>query len=55
MTPDIRSDGKKPAQSAYERKLARQRPAFLNQETLDFVARDHESYLIELGRKSSGK
>jgi hypothetical protein len=52
---DIRLDGKKSTLSAYERKMARQRPAFLNQATLDYIAQDSAAYLIELGKKSGAK
>jgi hypothetical protein len=52
---EIRMDSKKTTLSAYERKMARQRPAFLNQATLDYVVQDHAGYLIELGKKSSTK
>lgn len=55
MTAEIRTDGKKTVLSAFERKAARQRPAFLNQSTLDSIAQDHAIYLIELGKKSSSK
>ena len=52
---EIRSDGKKSTLSAYERKMARSRPAFLNQTTLDGISQDHASFLIDLGKKSSNK
>jgi hypothetical protein len=43
-TADIRSDDKKNQLSAFERKMARQRPAFLSQDVLDKVVREHTSY-----------
>ena len=46
------NDDQNSAFDAYERKQARIRPEFLNQETLDRVARDHAREFIELGAKS---
>lgn len=43
-TADIRTDDKKNQPSAFQRKMARQRPAFLSQDVLDKVVREHTSY-----------
>jgi len=43
-TFDIRNDAKNSQPSASERKLARQRPAFLSQDVLDKVVREHTSF-----------
>lgn len=55
MTTDIRADGKKASPSAYERKIARQRPHLISQATLDSVARESAEYLTGLGKKTSGQ
>lgn len=55
MNTEIRSDEKKVTLSAYERKMARSRPVFLNQGTLDGISQDHAAYLMDLGKKSSSK
>lgn len=54
-TIEIRTDGKKAEITAYERKMARQRPVFLNKLTLDAIVRDSFEHLIALGKKSSGQ
>ncbi|WP_017736515.1 hypothetical protein [Pseudomonas sp. CBZ-4] len=41
---DIHSDGKKSTLSAYERKMARQRPEFISQDLLDKVVREHSAF-----------
>ena len=41
--------------SAYERKMARQRPHLISQATLDSVARENAEYLIDLGKKTRGQ
>lgn len=46
------NDDQGTAIDAYERKQARIRPEFLNQETLDRVARDHAREFIQMGAKS---
>jgi hypothetical protein len=52
---DVRADEKKNALSAYERKIARARPVFLQAEILDEVVRDQSAYLTDLGKKLSNK
>ena len=46
---EIRLDGKKPTLSAYERKMARQRPEFISQDVLDKVVREHSSFFKSMG------
>ncbi len=48
MTGGTRNDPEKASPDAYEQKMGRQRPAFLNQETLDNVAHEHQVYLQRL-------
>lgn len=52
MTRQTCPEPKEIPSDAYERKAARQRPPFLNQETLDTVVRDHEAYLAELANRT---
>lgn len=42
MTRCARTDPEKASPDAYDQKMARRRPVFLNQETLDSVAREHQ-------------
>lgn len=51
MTGGTRNDPEKASPDAYEQKMGRQRPAFLNQETLDNVAHEHQVYLQRLGEE----
>lgn len=51
MTRGTRTDPEKSPAGAYDQKLARQRPAFLNQETLDSVAREHQFHLQKLSEE----
>lgn len=51
MARGTRSDSKKAPAGAFDHKMARQSPAFLNQETLDSVAREHQLYLQRLGEE----
>lgn len=51
MTGGTRIDSEKASPDAYEQKMGRQRPAFLNQETLDNVAHEHQVYLQRLGEE----
>lgn len=48
MTRDTCPEREKTPSDPYERKMARQRPPFLNQDTLNTVVRDHQAYLAEL-------
>jgi len=49
MTREKPAEEQNPTLDAYELKMARERPAFLNQEMLDSIARDHASDLIRTG------
>ncbi len=49
MVRDTRTDPPAALLDVYERKMARHRPEFLNQETLDTIAREHQVYLKKLG------
>ncbi|MBA1215871.1 hypothetical protein [Pseudomonas fulva] len=49
MTPEKPAEEQNPTPEAYELKMARERPAFLNQEMLDSIARDHAGDLIKIG------
>lgn len=51
MTRGTRTGPEKASAGAYDQKMARQRPAFLNQETLDSVAREHELHLQKLSEE----
>lgn len=51
MTSNEKNVENKAASAAYERKQNRKRPGFLNQETLDRIAREHSQDLKELGAK----
>lgn len=61
MTRGTRTDPEKAPAGAYDQKMARERPAFLNQETLNSVAREHQLHLqrlseelqLEVGLKAS--
>lgn len=52
MTRQTYPEPKEIPSDAYERKTARQRPPFLNQQTLDTVVRDHQAYLSELAKRT---
>lgn len=49
MTREKPTEEQNQALYAYELKMARERPAFLNQEMLDAIARDHAGDLIKIG------
>ncbi|MFK0271168.1 hypothetical protein [Pseudomonas asiatica] len=49
MVRDTRTDTPGALLDVYDRKMARHRPEFLNQETLDTIAREHQVYLKRLG------
>jgi len=49
MTREKSAKEQSPPLDAYELKMARERPVFLNQEMLDSIARDHASDLIRIG------
>ncbi|QKL09255.1 hypothetical protein GEV41_23710 [Pseudomonas putida] len=51
MTGGTRTDPEKAPAGVYDQKMARQRPAFLNQETLDSVAREHQLHLQKLSEE----
>ncbi len=48
MTCGTRAAPEKAPLDAYERKMGRQRSAFLNQSTLDNIAREYRIYVGEL-------
>ena len=48
MTRGIRIAPEKAPSGAYDQKMARQRPAFLNQDTLDTIAREHQLHFQKL-------
>jgi hypothetical protein len=49
---EIRTDGKKTNLSAFERKMARQRPEFIPQDVMDKVAREHAAFFrsMDMGK-----
>lgn len=49
MTREKPAEEQNPTLNAYELKMARERPAFLNQEMLDAIAREHAGDLIKIG------
>lgn len=49
MVRDTRTDPPTALLDVYDRKMARQRPEFLDQKTLDTIAREHLIYLKRLG------
>jgi len=49
MTREKSATEQGPPLDAYELKMARERPAFLNQEMLDAIAREHAGDLIKIG------
>lgn len=49
MTREKSAKEQSPPLDAYELKMARERPAFLNQEMLDAIAREHAGDLIRIG------
>ncbi|PLU87585.1 hypothetical protein EGJ22_20440 [Pseudomonas sp. p99-361] len=55
MTRQSCPEPTKTASNSYERKMVRQRPRFLNQETLDKVVREHHAHLIELANRTPEK
>jgi len=55
MTSDEEQAGSKVVSAAYQRKKKRKRPDFLNQETLDRIAREHSQDLKELGAKGKDR
>lgn len=55
MTSDEEQAGSKAVSAAYQRKQNRKRPDFLNQETLDRIAREHSQDLKELGAKDKDR
>lgn len=57
MVRDTQTDPPAALLDVYDRKMVRQRPEFLNQETLDTIAREHQVYLKRLGeaRATSSK
>ncbi|MCM8911686.1 Nucleotidyltransferase domain protein [compost metagenome] len=51
MTRGTRAAPEKVPARAFDHKMVRQRPAFLNQETLDSVAREHQLHLQKLSEE----
>jgi hypothetical protein len=51
VTRCARTDPEKASPDAYDQKMARRRPVFLNQETLDSVAREHQLHLQKLSEE----
>lgn len=49
MVRDTRTDTSAALLDAYDRKIARHRPEFLKQETLDTIAREHRVFFERLG------
>lgn len=49
MTSEKSAKEQSPPLDAYELKMARERPACLNQEMLDAIAREHAGDLIRIG------
>lgn len=55
MTSNKEQAGSKPVSAAYQCKQNRKRPDFLNQETLDRIAREHSQDLKALGAKDKDR
>lgn len=51
MARGTRAAPEKVPARAFDHKMVRQRPAFLNQETLDSVAREHQLHLQKLSEE----
>ncbi|WP_411959566.1 hypothetical protein ACK56M_14330 [Pseudomonas sp. s4] len=49
MTREKSAKEQSPPLDAFELKMARERPTFLNQEVLDAIAREHAGDLIRIG------